>query len=205
ARGVAAGEAGPGPSGRAAGGTGLAAPSAFLWGEAHTPLAAPAPPAHAAPIDGTSDVTASDVSFATSIVRLGHEARPTAPYPEDVWRELMDSGDRADAALAAAGLEVWIGGEPTFTARNDQARPERSEAGAGDGDGGGAGGRGPGGIEWQGGALGPDKWKRGRTLADELRDRLAPGGAILHRMGKHYPGESLPRWALDVIARRSGG
>ncbi|HET7504712.1 MAG TPA: transglutaminase family protein, partial [Kofleriaceae bacterium] len=52
--------------------------------------------------------------------------------------------------------------------------------------------------------LGPDKWQRGRRLARELRDRLAPGGVILHRTGKHYPGESLPRWALDVIARRPG-
>src|SRR5262249_9798041 len=49
-----------------------------------------------------------------------------------------------------------------------------------------------------------DKWARGRRLADELRDRLAPGGVILHRMGKQYPGESLPRWALDIIARRDG-
>ncbi|MBA3538751.1 MAG: transglutaminase family protein, partial [Deltaproteobacteria bacterium] len=57
-------------------------------------------------------------------------------------------------------------------------------------------------AEWQGAALGPGKWKRGRKLAEQLRDRLAPGGVVLHRMGKHYPGESLPRWALDVIARR---
>ena len=84
--------------------------------------------------------------------------------------------------MTAAGLDVWIGGEPTFTARGDQARQDQPE--------------------WQGGALGPDKWTRGRKLAAELRDRLAPGGVILHRMGKHYPGESLPRWALDVIARR---
>jgi uncharacterized protein (DUF2126 family) len=92
--------------------------------------------------------------------------------------------DRVDQALTAAGIEAWIGGEPTFTARAaSDATP---------------------GSEWQGGALGPDKWQRGRRLAAELRDRLAPGGVILHRTGKHYPGESLPRWALDVIARRSG-
>jgi uncharacterized protein (DUF2126 family) len=74
---------------------------------------------------------------------------------------------------------VWIGGEPTFVARADQAKDE-----------------------WQGGALGADKWARGQTLARELRDRLAPGGVVLHRMGKHYPGESLPRWALDIVAHR---
>ncbi|HZJ62865.1 MAG TPA: transglutaminase family protein [Kofleriaceae bacterium] len=165
-----------------AGWIGFDGTSGLLCGEGHIPLAATASPSHAAPIDGTSDVAASSVQFSTSIVRLGHEARPTAPYPDDVWTELLAGGQRADDALSAARIEAWIGGEPTFTARDGQDRPE-----------------------WQGGALGPDKWKRGRKLAGELRDRLAPGGAILHRMGKQYPGESLPRWALDVIARRGPG
>ncbi|HEU4734875.1 MAG TPA: transglutaminase family protein [Kofleriaceae bacterium] len=164
-----------------AGWIGFDGTSGLLCGEGHIPLAATASPAHAAPLDGTSDVAARSVEFTTTIARLGHEARPTAPYSDEVWAELQAAGDRADAALTAAGLDVWIGGEPTFTARDDQARPE-----------------------WQGGALGPDKWKRGRRLARELRDRLAPGGVILHRTGKQYPGESLPRWALDVIARRPG-
>jgi uncharacterized protein (DUF2126 family)/transglutaminase-like putative cysteine protease len=164
-----------------AGWIGFDGTSGLLCGEGHIPLAATASPGHAAPLDGTSDVAASEVAFSTQIARLGHEARPTAPYPDEVWAELAAGGDRADAALTAAGLEVWIGGEPTFTARDGQARPE-----------------------WQGGAIGPDKWQRGLRLARELRDRLAPGGLILHRAGKHYPGESLPRWALDIIARRGG-
>jgi len=164
-----------------AGWVGFDGTSGLLCGEGHIPLAATASPAQAAPLDGTSDVAASEVAFTTRIARLGHEARPTAPYSDDAWAELEAGGDRADAALAAAGLAVWIGGEPTFTARDRQERPE-----------------------WQGSALGADKWQRGRRLARELRDRLAPGALILHRTGKHYPGESLPRWALDVIARRGG-
>ena len=164
-----------------AGWIGFDATSGLLCGEGHIPLAATASPGAASPLDGTSDVGATEVSFATTIQRLGHEARPTAPYTDDVWLELCAAGDRADAALSLAGHDVWIGGEPTFTARAHQARDE-----------------------WQGGALGPDKWKRGRALADTLRDRLAPGGCVLHRAGKAYPGESLPRWALDVISRRDG-
>ncbi len=164
-----------------AGWIGFDATSGLLCGEGHIPLAATATPASAAPLDGTSELPASEVSFSTSIQRLGHEARPTAPYPDEIWLELLAGGDRADAALALAGLDVWSGGEPTFTAREHQARDE-----------------------WQGGALGPDKWQRGRALADALRDRLAPGGVVLHRLGKAYPGESLPRWALDVIGRRDG-
>jgi uncharacterized protein (DUF2126 family) len=46
--------------------------------------------------------------------------------------------------------------------------------------------------------------RRGRQLASQLRDRLAPGGVVLRRFGKSYPGESLPRWALDVIGHHDG-
>jgi uncharacterized protein (DUF2126 family)/transglutaminase-like putative cysteine protease len=164
-----------------AGWIGFDGTSGLLCGEGHIPLASTASPSHASPLDGTSDVGASAVEFSTSIHRLGHEVRPTAPYTDEVWSQLVDAGDRTDAALTASGLEVWIGGEPTFIAREGQTKEE-----------------------WQGGAIGADKWKRGRKLADQLRDRLAPGGLILFRQGKVYPGESLPRWALDVIARRDG-
>ena len=162
-----------------AGWVGLDATSGLFTGEGHIPLACTASPKTAAPLEGTSSEAATGAAFATTISRLGHETRPTAPYSDDVWRELQDAGDRVDGALRAAGLDVWIGGEPTFTAR------ERQDA-----------------EEWQGAALGADKWRRGQELATTLRDRIAPGGVVLHRMGKHYPGESLPRWALDVIARR---
>ncbi len=165
-----------------AGWIGFDATSGLLTGEGHIPLCASASPAHAAPLEGTSDVAAAETRFETTILRLGHEARPTAPYTDEVWNALLAAGDVTDAALSAHGLEVWIGGEPTFTSRARQDLPE-----------------------WQGGALGADKWDRGRALARVLRDRLAPGGVVLHRMGKHYPGESLPRWALDVIGRRATG
>ncbi len=164
-----------------AGWIGFDGTSGLLCGEGHIPLASTASPSHASPLDGTSDVGASAVEFSTSIHRLGHEVRPTTPYTDEVWSQLVDAGDRVDHALTASGLDVWIGGEPTFIAREGQTKEE-----------------------WQGGAIGADKWKRGRKLADQLRDRLAPGGLILFRQGKVYPGESLPRWALDVIARRDG-
>jgi len=162
-----------------AGWIGLDATSGLLTGEGHIPLACSATPANAAPLTGTSDVAADAVEFSTTIMRLGHEARPTAPYPEPVWHDLLAAAERNDATIAAAGLEVTVGGEPTFTSRTPD-----SEA------------------SWDAGALGPEKWERGRALADRLRDKLAPGGLVLHRMGKHYPGESMPRWALDVIAHR---
>ena len=164
-----------------AGWIGLDGTSGLFTGEGHIPLACTASPANAAPLEGTSEFAAESVEFGTTIMRLGHEARPTAPYTEEVWQELLAGAARADAALVAAKLDVMVGGEPTFTTRDPSTE-----------------------ASWDSGAVGPDKWKRGRELADRLRDRLAVGGVVLHRMGKLYPNESLPRWALDVVARRDG-
>ncbi len=164
-----------------AGWIGLDATSGLLTGEGHVPLACTSSPALAAPIEGTSDVGATTVAFSTSIHRLGHEPRPTTPYTEEVWSALLAGADRADAVFAANGLTVTTGGEPTFTSREAPEAPE-----------------------WNGEALGETKWRQGLRLADELVRRLAPGAAVLERMGKHYPGESLPRWSLDICARRDG-
>ncbi|MBK9029872.1 MAG: transglutaminase family protein [Myxococcales bacterium] len=164
-----------------AGWIGLDATSGLLAGEGHLALAATASPAAAAPIEGTSDVVAGAVEFTTSVTRLGHEPRPTSPYPDLVWTALLDAADAADAALTGAGLTVTSGGEPTFTSREHPSLPE-----------------------WNAGAVGPSKWAQGLRLADALTARLAPGAAIVHRLGKQYPDEPLPRWSLDVCARRDG-
>ena len=47
------------------------------------------------PLDGTSNVGADAVEFSTAISRLGHETRPTAPFTDDVWSELLAGGARA--------------------------------------------------------------------------------------------------------------
>jgi uncharacterized protein (DUF2126 family)/transglutaminase-like putative cysteine protease len=164
-----------------AGWIGFDATSGLMTGEGHIPLACTATPALAAPLEGTSDVGAEAVEFSTSIARIGFEPRPTAPYPDDVWDAVLAGGDAADAVLATAELAVTVGGEPTFVSRLEPDLPE-----------------------WNGAALGDSKWERGLALADELRNRLAPGAAVVHRLGKRYPGESLPRWALEVIGRRDG-
>ncbi|WP_437999004.1 transglutaminase family protein [Sorangium sp. So ce185] len=164
-----------------AGWIGLDATSGLLCGEGHIPLACTASPALAAPVEGTSDTRATDVHFEMKVGRLGHEPRPTTPYEEPVWQELLAVADRADERLAAAGLTLTMGGEPTFNSREYPDAPE-----------------------WREGALGPTKWSQGLRLAHELRRRMAPGGVVLLRAGKHYPGESLPRWALEIIGRRDG-
>jgi uncharacterized protein (DUF2126 family)/transglutaminase-like putative cysteine protease len=162
-----------------AGWIGLDATSGLLTGEGHIPLASTAAPALAAPIEGTSDTQAEEVRFSMTVGRLGHEPRPTAPYTDEVWQALCEGGDRADAVLLEHGVKLTIGGEPTFNAREHTELPE-----------------------WNGEALGETKWKLGVKLAEELKRRLSPGAALLLRAGKHYPGESLPRWALDICGRR---
>jgi uncharacterized protein (DUF2126 family)/transglutaminase-like putative cysteine protease len=159
---------------------GLDATSGLLCGEGHIPLACTAHPAAAAAMVGSSDVVGT-ASFEMTVERLGHEPRPTAPFPEETWGALTAAGERVDEVLARQGVELTTGGEPTFTSRLHPEKPE-----------------------WNGEALGATKWEQGLALASALRARLAPGGVLLHRFGKQYPGESLPRWALDVIGRRDG-
>lgn len=161
-----------------AGWIGLDATSGLLCGEGHIPLASTASPALAAPLEGSSDTPAEEVSFSLKVARLGHEPRPTRPYEDETWERLLAAGDTADAALRAHGLRVTTGGEPTFTSREHPSEPE-----------------------WNGAALGPSKWEQGKRLAEALRDRLCPGAIPLLRQGKHYPGESLPRWSLDLYWR----
>src|SRR6185369_14479221 len=102
-----------------AGWIGLDATSGLLCGEGHIPLACTAHPPFASPVEGTSDVAAAGVSFEMTVGRLGHEPRPTTPYEESVWQALLEGGERADAALAARGVALTMGGEPTFCAREN--------------------------------------------------------------------------------------
>jgi transglutaminase-like putative cysteine protease len=160
---------------------GLDATSGLMCGEGHIPLACTATPTLASPIEGTSDILAEEVSFSMSVRRLGHEPQPTRPYEDEVWEALLAAGDAVDEKLEKAGVRLTIGGEPTFNSREHPDEPE-----------------------WNTDALGKTKWSQGLRLAAELRKRITPGGILLHRMGKHYPGESLPRWALELFGRRDG-
>ncbi|HEU5056863.1 MAG TPA: transglutaminase family protein, partial [Kofleriaceae bacterium] len=160
---------------------GLDATSGLLTGEGHIPLCCTAQPAAAAPIDGTSDRPSAEVRFEMRLGRIGHEPRPTAPYADEVWDALLAAGDRVDAALAGEHLALTSGGEPTFNSREHADLPE-----------------------WNAEALGDTKWSQGLRLASELRARLLPGAALLRRQGKWYPGESLPRWLLEVVGRADG-
>ncbi len=82
-----------------------------------------------------------------------------------------------DRTIASAGIEIWVGSEPTFTDRCSEA------------------------AEWLVEALGPDKEARARRLLGEM-ERAAPSGLIFRTVGKQYPGEDRPRWSLGLYRRR---
>ncbi|MEB3322178.1 MAG: transglutaminase family protein [Synechococcaceae cyanobacterium] len=81
----------------------------------------------------------------------------------------------AERRLAAAGIRLTLGGEPTFV----PFRPE--------------------GAEWNVAADGPTKLPLARRLARELQREVWPGSTLLYCPGKRYEGEVNPRWALRLI------
>jgi uncharacterized protein (DUF2126 family) len=90
----------------------------------------------------------------------------------------FDAAIRAhDEAVAACGLDVWIGAEPTFTNR-------RSES-----------------PEWLTDALGETKLAYACHIIERLRDSH-PGSIILRTLGRQYAGEVRPRWSLGLYERR---
>ena len=95
-------------------------------------------------------------------------------YSGATWKKILACGESVEAALAARGIHLTMGGEPTFVPLA------------------------PNGEEWQTAALGPTKLAYARKFARELIRRAYPGAVVLETSGKHYPGEPLPRWALLV-------
>lgn len=164
-----------------AGWIGVDGTSGLFCNEGHIPLAATVESALAAAIDGTSDVAATSFDFSMQIERLGHEFRPRVPYADETWAAVQAAGAAADALLESSGLRLTMGGEPTFTSRRHAREPE-----------------------WNGDALGPTKRVAGRQLGARLLTALGQGGLLFERQGKHYPGESLPRWAIEMVWRSDG-
>ena len=164
-----------------AGWIGLDGTSGLLTGEGHIPLAGTVQPVLAGPIEGTSSVASDGLDFDMSVARLGHEPRPRRPYTDEQWAQLRATGRAVDTQLSASGLRLTMGGEPTWTSR---LHPNEKE--------------------WNEDALGPTKWAQGLRMANELMARLGAGGILMHRFGKQYPGESLPRWVMHLIWRPDG-
>lgn len=151
-----------------AGWVGLDATSGLLCGEGHIPLAATAEPASAAPITGAfgwakrddKDKLGEEFSHHMEVRRLEDPPRPTKPYSDEAWQQILACGDAVDDALTAGDVRLTMGGEPTFVSIDDRE-----------------------GAEWNSAALGPNKARLADTLVRRLRGKFAPGGGFC-TMGK---------------------
>src|SRR5216683_2119768 len=178
---------------------GLDPTSGLLAGEGHIPLACSAEPVTAAAISGGFSYDDESIAttepdaekkpgrakdafeFSMSVKRIHEDPRVTKPYTDEQWTAIESLGHQVDADLKVRDVRLTMGGEPTFVSVDDME-----------------------GEEWKTAAVGPTKYKLADTLIRRLRDRFAPGGFLHHGMGKWYPGESLPRWALGLYWRKDG-
>jgi len=84
-----------------------------------------------------------------------------------------------DRALAGAGIDLWVGSEPTFTLRSSES------------------------PEWLSEALGGDKELIALRMMHDLRAHH-PGAMVLRTLGRQYAREERPRWSVGLYARRDG-
>jgi hypothetical protein len=138
-------------------------------------------PVHAAPVSGAVDACEVSFSHHMEMTRIHESPRVTLPYSDAQWSASWRwAMTRWTRHCWPTDVRLTMGGEPTFVSVDDRD-----------------------GAEWNTDALGPTK----RGLATELVHRLRAKygrGAFLHfGQGKWYPGEQLPRWALEhLLARR---
>jgi len=84
-----------------------------------------------------------------------------------------------DQRVAAHGLGIWLGNEPTFTLMQSTA------------------------PEWVTEAVGTEKTERARRMLIELAQQ-APHAVLLRSIGRQYLGEAEPRFSFGIFGRRDG-
>ncbi len=161
-----------------AGWVGLDATSGLLTGEGHIPLAVSATPTSAAPITGMTSICESNLDVEMYVTRMFEDPRVTKPFNEMEWQKIRSLGLFVDAELQAGDVRLTQGGEPTFVSVDNMD-----------------------GAEWNIEALGQQKWELANVLMKKMQDEFTSGEVTHFGQGKWYPGEPLPRWALNVFWR----
>ena len=161
-----------------AGWIGLDATSGLLAGEGHIPLACTPQPSGAAPIEGGVDKSEVEFEHHMAVTRIYESPRVTKPYTPEQWVDVMKLGEAVDKELIEGDVRLTMGGEPTFVAVADRDA-----------------------AEWNTDALGPTKRGFATELVHKLRKEYGQGGFLHFGQGKWYPGEQLPRWALNIYWR----
>lgn len=93
---------------------------------------------------------------------------------------MCEASESCGEVFAAHGVEMTLGGEPTFL----PVKPD--------------------GAEWNYSAVGPTKLRYAQKLAGNLLRHHLKGGVDFFSPGKSYPGELNPRWAIRLLANRDG-
>ena len=164
-----------------AGWIGLDPTSGMLASEGHIPLACTAMPSSAAPVSGFTDKAEVTFIHEMTVTRIHEDPRVTKPYSERDWQNIDRLGHQVDADLKHNDVRLTQGGEPTFVSIDDMD-----------------------GAEWNTLAHGDKKRELAGNLMHRLKNHFAPGGMIHYGQGKWYPGEPLPRWALNIFWRVDG-
>ncbi len=154
-----------------AGWIGLDPTSGLFAGEGHIPLACTPEPSSAAPVSGGIDPCESELVYSNEVRRLHEPPRVTKPYSDAQWSSIQQLGDAVDLELAAQGIKLTMGGEPTFISIDDM----ESE-------------------QWNTAADGEEKRKLAHSLFLRMTKTYTHGGFSHFGQGKWYPGEPLPRW-----------
>ena len=162
-----------------AGWVGLDPTSGLLVGEGHIPLACTAMPSSAAPVTGMADFAQVQFDHVMTVTRIHEDPRVTKPYSDTQWQAIDALGHAVDKELIAGDVRLTQGGEPTFVSIDDME-----------------------GAQWNTEAHGDHKRLLAGELLQKLKSQHAPQGLIHIGQGKWYPGEPLPRWALNVFWRR---
>lgn len=164
-----------------AGWIGLDPTSGMLASEGHIPLACTALPSSAAPVSGFTDKAEVTFEHEMRITRIHEDPRVTKPYSEEDWLKIDQLGQQVDADLKRQDVRLTQGGEPTFVSIDDMD-----------------------GAQWNTEAHGEEKHALAGELLQRLKNHFAPGGLLHYGQGKWYPGEPLPRWALNMFWRVDG-
>ncbi|GAB3018741.1 transglutaminase family protein [Bowmanella dokdonensis] len=164
-----------------AGWIGLDPTSGLFAGEGHIPLACTPEPASAAPVTGAIDQCESTLDYSNQVTRLKETPRVTRPYSEEQWRLIEALGYQVDEQLARDGVELTMGGEPTFISIDDMES-----------------------AQWNTAADGKDKRRLAHNLFLKMCDTFAEGELRHYGQGKWYPGEPLPRWQYACYWRKDG-
>lgn len=164
-----------------AGWIGLDPTSGLMAGEGHIPLACTAVPSSAAPVTGFTDIAEVTFQHKMTVTRIHEDPRVTKPYTEQDWMKIDKLGNQVDKDLKKMDVRLTQGGEPTFVSIDDMD-----------------------GAEWNTLAHGDKKRELAGDLALKLKAHFAHGGLLHYGQGKWYPGEPLPRWAINMYWRTDG-